>query len=91
MFLHADSEDSDQTGRMSRLICVFAGHKGHFVGLVVPPAAHKLSKNKKYTGNIFHFRLNTDENSLLSNACLEHGLSGYVAGQTILDFYVNDE
>ena len=35
MFLHADSEDSDQTGRMSRLIWVFAGHRGHFVGLVV--------------------------------------------------------
>ena len=27
MFLHADSEDSDQTGRMSRLIWVFAGCK----------------------------------------------------------------
>ena len=26
-FLHADSEDSDQTGRMPRLICVFAGRK----------------------------------------------------------------
>ena len=25
-FLHADSEDSDQTGRMPRLIRVFAGH-----------------------------------------------------------------
>ena len=24
-FIHADSEDSDQTGRMPRLICVFAG------------------------------------------------------------------
>ena len=41
MFLHADSEDSDQTGRMSRLIWVpslirvFAGRRGHFVGLVV--------------------------------------------------------
>ena len=32
MFLHADSEDSDQTGRMHRLICVFAGRNGHFVG-----------------------------------------------------------
>ena len=40
MFLHADSEDSDQTGRMSRLICVFTGRRGHFVCLVVPPAAH---------------------------------------------------
>ena len=35
MFLHADSEDSYQTGRMSRLIWVFAGRRGHFVGLVV--------------------------------------------------------
>ena len=35
MFLHADSEDSDKTGRMSRLIWVFAGRRGHFVGLVV--------------------------------------------------------
>ena len=29
---HADSEDSDQTGRMARLICVFAGRTRHFVG-----------------------------------------------------------
>ena len=35
MFLHADSEYSDQTGRMSMLIWVFAGRRGHFVGLVV--------------------------------------------------------
>ena len=35
MFLHADSEDSDQTGRMSRLICVFAERNGHFVGFVM--------------------------------------------------------
>ena len=34
-FLHADSEDSDQTGRMPRLIWVFAGHTCHFVGFVV--------------------------------------------------------
>ena len=35
MFLYADSEDSDQTGRMPRLIRVFAGCKGHFVGFVM--------------------------------------------------------
>ena len=35
MFLHADSEDSDQTGWMPRLIRVLAGHTGHFVGFVV--------------------------------------------------------
>ena len=35
MFLHADSEDSDQTGRMPRLIRVFARRKCHFVGFVM--------------------------------------------------------
>ena len=34
-FLQADSEDSDQTGRMPRLIWVFAGCTGHFVGFVM--------------------------------------------------------
>ena len=33
--LHADSEDSDQTERIPRLIWVFAGHTGHFVGFVM--------------------------------------------------------
>ena len=33
-FLHADSKDSDQTGRMPRLIWVFAGRTCHFVGFV---------------------------------------------------------
>ena len=35
MFLHVDSQDSDQTGRMPRLIRVFAGRKGHYVGFVM--------------------------------------------------------
>ena len=35
MILHANSEDSDQTGRMHRLICVFVGRKGHFDGFVM--------------------------------------------------------
>ena len=34
-FLHEDSEDSDQTGRMPRLILVFAGRTCHFVGFVL--------------------------------------------------------
>ena len=34
-FLHADSEDSDQTGRMPRMIWVFAGRTCHFVGFVM--------------------------------------------------------
>ena len=35
MFLHADSEDSDQTGRMPRLTRVFTGRTCHFVGFVM--------------------------------------------------------
>ena len=34
-FFHADSEDSDQTGRMPRLIWVFGGCTCHFVGFVM--------------------------------------------------------
>ena len=34
-FLHADREDTDQTGRMPRLIRVFAGCTGHFVGFIM--------------------------------------------------------
>ena len=35
MILHVDSEDSDQPGRMPRLIRVFAGRKDNFVGFVM--------------------------------------------------------
>ena len=35
MFPHADSEDSNQTGWIPRLIWVFAGRTCHFVGFVV--------------------------------------------------------
>ena len=34
-FLHMDSEDVDQTGRMPRLIGVFTGCTCHFVGFVM--------------------------------------------------------
>ena len=34
-FPHADSEDSDQTGRMPRLIWAFAGRTCHVVGFVM--------------------------------------------------------
>ena len=34
-FLRADSEDSDQTGRMPGLIWVFAGRTNHLVGFVM--------------------------------------------------------
>ena len=35
MFIRADSEDSDQTGRMPSLIRIFAGRIGYFVSFVV--------------------------------------------------------
>ena len=35
IFPHADSEDSDQTGWIPRLIWVFGGHTCHFVGFVM--------------------------------------------------------
>ena len=35
MFLQAGSEDSDQTGRLPRLIRVFAGRTGYFVGFLM--------------------------------------------------------
>ena len=34
-YLHVDSEDSDQTGRMPRLIWVFTGRTDHIVGFVM--------------------------------------------------------
>ena len=42
--LRAHSEDSDQTGQMPRLICVFAGHTGHFVQkqLILPEIKREL-------------------------------------------------
>ena len=40
MFLHADSEDSDETGWMARLFRVFAGCKGHFIGFVMSSISH---------------------------------------------------
>ena len=46
MFLHAESEDSDQTGRMPRLICVFAGHNGHFVGFVIRRLMYTLQLSR---------------------------------------------
>ena len=45
-FLHADSEDFDQTGRMPRLIRVFAGRTCHFVGFVMRWLQYKLQYNE---------------------------------------------
>ena len=45
MFLHADSEDSDHTGQMLRMIRVFDGRTGQFVGFVM--------RRLKYFANSF--------------------------------------
>ena len=48
-FLHADSEDSDQTGQMPRLIWVFAGHTCHFVGFVTRRLTFWINANNWIT------------------------------------------
>ena len=47
-FLHADSEDSVQTGWMPRLIWVFAGRTGYFVGFVMRRLIYTTSTGLKY-------------------------------------------
>ena len=44
IFLHMDSEDSDQTGQMPRLIRVFAGRTSHFVGFIMRQLKCKWEK-----------------------------------------------
>ena len=44
MLLRADTEGSDQTGWMPRLIRVFAGHTGHFVGFVMRQLHHAKTR-----------------------------------------------
>ena len=58
-FLHADSEDSDQTGRMPRLIWVFAGRTSHFVVFVMMRLnPHCLFFEKKNRIEIPFFKTN---------------------------------
>ena len=45
-FLHVDSEDSDQTGWMPRLIRVFNGRTCHFVGFVMRRLIYLTSVRK---------------------------------------------
>ena len=54
-FFHADSEDSDQTGRMARLIWVFTGRTCHFVGFVMSRWKHKQEMNSdRICYNVFN-------------------------------------
>ena len=47
----AHSEDSDQTGRMPRLIWVFARHTDHFVGFVIRRLNSSFLHKKEIVGN----------------------------------------
>ena len=51
IFLHPDSKASHQTGRMPRLIWVFAGRTGHFVGFVMRRLIY-LSQMKGYSARL---------------------------------------
>ena len=55
-FLHADSEDSYQTGRIPRLIWVFAGRTCHFCWFC-HEAAQLLSFSAKWLVNKFEIKL----------------------------------
>ena len=48
-FLHADTEDSDQTGRMHRLTWVFTGRTCHFVGFVMRRLKYYGGTDNKHT------------------------------------------
>ena len=59
-FLQADNEDSEQTGRMPRLIWVFAGRTCHFVGFVMLRLIYYLS-GAVHNGNntvVMDFQIN---------------------------------
>ena len=62
-FLHANREDSDQTGRMPRLIGVIAGLTCHFVGFVTRRLSHGLFQvSGLFNGILFHIGLLTPVN-----------------------------
>ena len=52
VLLQADSKDSDQTGRMPRLIWVFAGCTGHFVGFVMHCLKSLCTRNSDLNKNL---------------------------------------
>ena len=80
-FLHADNEDSDQTGRIPRLIWVFAGHTCHFVGFVMrrdlllfscsfTSSAERRNKDENQVVAHFRIELISSENSSSQISCV---------------------
>ena len=61
-FLHADSEDSDQTGRMPWLKWVFTGRTCHFVGFVMRRLKYEIVQYWSHvTFSLILFDLKVDE------------------------------
>ena len=85
-FLHADSEDSDQTGWMPRPIWVFAGRACHFVGFVMRWLIWWNMKKNLYKiglqSNFFKPKTNgqKDKGFLLTSTFVPKGLSAPALG-----------
>ena len=87
-FLRADSEDSDQTGRMPRLIWDFAGRTCHSVGFVVRWLIC-LWRNDKKIILITHIGLSRAlllRSIHFRHACFHDGLIMLVCSFTVLKF-----
>ena len=82
-FLHAGIEDSDQTGRMPRLIWVFAGRTVIFVGFVILVHPRKLYDDKPIGTNlVLTFRVASIILTLIIEDglnCRSWGIVGYYA------------
>ena len=83
-FLHADSRDPDQTGRMSRLIWVLAGCTCHFVGFVMrrPIWRDQYCKNLK--------NLDTIKFAVITLRFEQGGFTIYVMGPEDTDGIANN-
>ena len=71
-FLHADSEDSDQTGRMPRLIQVFAGHT--LILLVLSCCGSNTSIIINYPPSLFHWWIRIGIHLILVSVPLRYSL-----------------
>ena len=89
-FFHADSEDSDQTGRMPRLIWVFAGRTLIFLVLSFRGSvmANELPSIKMCTV----IRIPPQRKKLLQTNCQLHGQTLQIADSSkYLGFIISDD
>ena len=76
-FRHVDSKDSDQTGRMPRLIWVFAWRTYYFVGFVVLRLKLVRSRNWSQAWNSGDHIVRADDAKLLSLRNMQSGACTY--------------